>query len=325
MFGVPLMGKLLGANMLIALAAVVPFIVSGHVGTLALVYLALAVSLAANTFLVRLALSPLDNLQDAAHRVSIGDFSARVAPSPLADRRIAKLGETINQLLDRVDIDRTRIHQMARQSLLVREAERAAVASELREATTQQLSALTMHLSAALRDSDNPTVRPVLATAYGIAAQMVEEVQAIIESVYPGLLREMGLPASLKALGRRVARRTALDVTVTADGAGCILPPQLTTALYRVAEEAARNVESHAHAESLQITFTQEAESVRLQIDDDGKGFDVMAAERDSPGVGIFRARELMAYAGGGLFISSTPGSGTSVVATATLPEGCTK
>lgn len=323
--GVPLIGKLIGANLLIALGAVVPFAMSGRVGTLALVCLALAIGLAVNTLLVRLALSPLDNLQETARRVSAGDFSARVAPSPIADRRIGTLGATINQLLDRMDVDRARIHRLAQQSLMVREAERAAVATELREATTQQLSALTMYLAAALREAGDSPVRPVLATAHGIAAQMVEEVQGICESVYPGLLTEMGLPASLEALGRRIARRTALDVRVTTRGVIRPLPPKLITALYRVAEEAAHNTERHAHAGSLRIALAQEAEAVRLEIHDDGTGFDTPAAEWESPGVGIFRARELLAHVGGTLTIASAPRAGTSVVATATVTEDCTQ
>jgi signal transduction histidine kinase len=307
--------------MLIALAALTVSAVFGHPGLLALVCLALAVSFGANAVLVRLALLPLANLQDAAQRVSDGDFSARVLPSPLADRQIGGLSETFNRLLGRVESDRARIQHLVRQSLKLRETERAGIADELREATAQQLSALTMHLSAALRECKDPEQAPNLAAARDIAAHMVEEVQGVAEAVYPGLLGEFGLAAALEALGRRVSRRTNLDVSVTTDGESS-LPLALVTALYRVAEESVRNVERHAHAGSVWISLTHEANQVRLQIEDDGLGFDVAMAERMATGIGLFRARELLAHAGGDMQISSAPGSGTSVVATATVHEG---
>jgi signal transduction histidine kinase len=308
--------------MLIALAALSVSAVFGHPGLFALVCLALGVSFGANAILVRLALLPLDNLQDAAQRVSEGDFSARVLASPLADRQIGGLSETFNRLLSRVESDRARIQHLVRQSLKVRETERAGIADELREATAQQLSALTMHLSAAVRECKDPEQAPNLVAARDIAAHMVEEVQGVAEAVYPGLLGEFGLAAALEALGRRVSRRTNLDVSVTTDDGESAMPLALVTAMYRVAEESVRNVERHAHAGSVWISLTHEADQVRLQIEDDGLGFDVAMAERMSSGIGLFRARELLAHAGGDMQISSAPGSGTSVVATATVHEG---
>jgi signal transduction histidine kinase len=287
----------------------------------ALVCLALAVSFVANAVLVRLALLPLDGLQQVAQLVSEGDFTARVPASPIADRQIGELGETFNRLLSRVESDRARIRHLVRQSLRVREAERAGIADELREATAQQLSALTMHLSAAVRECQNPEQAPNLSAARDIAAHMVEEIQGVAESVYPGLLGEFGLAAALEALGRRASRRTNLEVSVTTDGDDRPMSLALVTAMYRVAEESVRNVERHAHAGSIWISLTHEGDKVRLQIEDDGLGFDVAMADRMSTGIGIFRARELLAHSGGDMQISSAPGSGTSVVATATVHE----
>ncbi len=317
----PLIGKLLGANLLIALAALTVSALFGHPGLFPLVCAALAVSFVANALLVRLALVPLDGLQALAQRVSEGDFSARVPASPIADEQMAGLGDTLNRLMGRVESDRARIRHLVRQSLRVREAEHAHIAEELREATAQQLSGLAMHLSAAVRECRDPAVAPTLAAARDIATRMVEDVQSVADSVYPGLLGEFGLPAALEALGRRVSRRSSLDVSVSADHEISAMPQALTTAMYRVAEESVRNVERHAHAGSVWVNLWRDGRTVRLQIEDDGTGFDVAEEDRASSGIGLFRARELLAHAGGELQISSAPGSGTSVVATATVHE----
>ncbi len=325
LLGIPLISKLLGANLIVAIAAVVVAAVWGHPVVFALVCLALAISFALSTLLVRLALRPLDDLRDVAERVSNGDFTARVPQSPLADASMRQLGETVNRLLDHVNADRQRIRQLIRQSLRVREAERASIAEELREATAQQLSGLSLQLAAAARDNTDPVVAASLHEAREIASRMVEDVRSVAESVYPGLLGAFGLPAGLQALGRRVAARTTLDVSVDVDGFSEALSPGLVTALYRVADEAVRNVERHSLAGSVWITLSSERADgrsparVRLEVEDDGTGFDVEAAERHSLGIGLFRARELLAHAGGELLITSAPGRGTSVVAIASV------
>ncbi len=317
----PLIGKLLGANMLVALAALTVSAVFGHPGSFALVCVALAISFVVNALLVRLALVPLDELDEVAIRVAEGDFSARAPVSRLADAQIAELADALNRLLSRVESDRARIQHLVRQSLRVREAEHAHIAEELREATAQQLSGLAMHLSAAVRECPDPAVAPNLVAARDIAARMVEDVQSVAESVYPGLLGEFGLPAALEALGRRASRRSNVAVEVSADREITALSQALVTALYRVADEAVRNVELHAHAGRIRINLSREGSTITLQIEDDGTGFDVAAEDRASSGVGLFRARELLAHAGGEMQISSAPGSGTSVVATATVHE----
>ena len=317
----PLIGKLLGANLLVALAALTVSAVFGHPGLFALVCVALAISFVVNALLVRLALVPLDELDEVARRVADGDFSARAPTSRLADAQIAELAEALNRLMSRVESDRARIQHLVRQSLRVREAEHAHIAEELREATAQQLSGLAMHLSAAVRECPDPSVAPNLAAARDIAARMVEDVQSVAESVYPGLLGEFGLPAALEALGRRASRRSNLAVEVSADREITGLPQALLTAMYRVADEAVRNVERHAHAGTVWINLSREGSAITLQIEDDGTGFDVAAEDRASSGIGLFRARELLAHAGGEMQISSAPGSGTSVVATATVHE----
>ena len=325
MLRMPLIGKLLGANLLIAFAALGAEVIWAEPGALALVCLALATSFTVNTILVRVALSPLDEIESVARRVSAGDFSARSRLSPIADHQIARLGDTLNRLLDRVDADRARIQQLVRESLRLRESERESLAEELREATAQQLSGLALQLAAAVNANKDPDVAETLNAARDIASQMVEEVQLVAEAVYPGLLGEFGLPPALEAIARHVARRSPVDVTVDVDACIKPIPLAVVTALYRVAEEAVRNVECHAHAGSVWITLSCDGRAIRLQIEDDGIGFDVGAAERTSTGIGIFRARELLAHAGGELQISSAPGSGTSVVATALVDQGMTQ
>jgi two-component system sensor histidine kinase UhpB len=318
---VPLVVKLLGANLLVAVvASAVAALWEGR-DLLVLGGITLAASLGLSMFLVQLALGPLDQLEAAARHIAVGDFGKRVDPSPVADERFDELRESFNRLLLQIEQDRSRIRQLARMSLEMREAERATLAETLREATAQQIAALSMQLAVAATENSDPQVAARIDAAREIAIEMADDVAAMADSVFPGLLGELGLPAALEALGRRVANRSSM--TVTADVAGCRpdLPLPLVRVLFRVAEEAVRNAEVHAHARTLRITLESDEQAVRLRVEDDGAGFDAVAAERDSNGVGLFRAKELLANAGGQIEVATAPGQGATITAVAPIPE----
>ena len=320
----PLVAKLLGANLLIALAAAAAAVIGGHPMFVAFIAFVLVVSFAINTVLVRLALSPLDELQDVAERVSRGERYVRATKSAIADRRIERLGTTFNHLLDEVHADHVHMHQSIGRSLAVRETERAAVAHQLREATAQQLSALALQLAAAERGYGAESGLTALRESREIASLMVNDVRRLADSVYPGLLRELGLPASLAALAARARARSGLRISVDAPDAAMRLAPVLVTAMYHVAEEAVRNAEQHADARSVRIRLYAKDGTLYLDIADDGRGFDVAKVERTTAGIGLFEARELLASAHGQLMVRSSVRMGTRVIASARLDQGQT-
>jgi signal transduction histidine kinase len=321
---VPLAGKLLGANLIIAIAAVAASAVWGHAALVALVCGALAVSFAVNAALVRVALAPLEELERVAEAVARGEEYVRVTDSPVADERVERVGTTVNRLLDSIAADRRGIHQLIQRSLAGREAERAKLSRELRESTAQQLCALDLQLAIATGAFASPRGWLALGAAREIAAQQIESVRTMADSVYPGLLRELGLNAALAALAVRVRNRSPLQVSVDTSGAAPHLSPALITAMYHVAEEAVRNAERHAHARNIRIRLSGTTDELRLEVSDDGHGFDVEATERARPCVGLFQARELIANVHGVLKIESAPSHGTRVIATARLDQGDT-
>jgi len=316
---VPLILKLLGANALIALAALAVSVPSRAPAELAFAWGALVASFAISTLLVRLALLPLDELEAVARLVSDGDFSARVGQMPTADGQVRRLGEAFNRLLARVNTDRAHVRHLVRESLRAREVERAGLSHQLRETTAQQLAALTLLLAAARNACKDPEVGPILRTAHEIASGMADDVRRIADSVYPGLLGRFGLYPALEAIRTRARERSGLDVVVDASRCQRALPLGVTTALYGVADEAIRNVEQHSCARVARITLESRENRVELRVEDEGNGFDPDLTERQYNGLGLFRARELLAHAGGDLQVISAPGHGTKVLATALL------
>ena len=320
---VPLLGKLAGANLLIVLAALVGvaaerrFNASGNV--VPILGVALGTSLVVNLVLVYVALRPLNDLEVTATRVSAGDLEARVAPSVLADRDMARVGTTLNTLLDRLTEDRDRMRRLAAQVISAQDEERARVARELHDSTAQILTAVMLQLGVAARESDSPALTARIATLRELASDALEEVRMLSHTMHPRILDDLGLAAALEWLGRQTRDQTSLDVRVCAAAGDGQIPAPLASVLYRVAQEALRNTVRHADAHAVNIRLTQEPGAAVLEVADDGTGFDVLSAEERRPGMGLFSMRERVALVNGRLVVTSAPGRGTRIVATVPL------
>ena len=315
---VSLVAKIVGANALVAAAAATALVLTPHALTdgrgTAILAAALLVAFALDTLLVVLALRPVREIEAVAGRVWRGDFDARVTPSPVADAELARLGRTLNVLLDGMASDRERMRALAAQTIRAQDTERARIARELHDSIAQTLAALTYQLSAAGRDTTDPATAAHLADLCAVARGAVEEVRTLSHVVHPRVLDDLGLAAALEWLGRTVAEHSGLRVVVDAPpSASAGVEPELAAALYRVAQEALRNAERHAAAESVRVTLARDATSVTLVIADDGRGFSLADAEARRPGMGLFAMRERIALTDGSLHIDSAPGQGTHV------------
>jgi two-component system sensor histidine kinase UhpB len=311
---VPLLGKLVGANAGVLLLALVGHWFRPDASATAEVAVALSLSFVVTTFLVWLALRPIVELEATADRVADGDYTARVPESPLADRDAVRLADTMNRLLDRVESDRARIQYLAGRSIRARDIEREAVARELRESFAQTVAAVSLQLAAAQRVNRDPEVEQQIARGRDLVIQLSQDMRDVAETLYPGTMGELGLPNALQTLARR-ARRQGLEVIIDAPDLRHALDSQKASALYRVADEAMRNVANHAKASRVLINLRLDGNDVVMEIEDDGRGMDMRRSDPLQMGLGLFSARAVLALAGGELQISSAPGSGTRVSA----------
>jgi len=311
---VPLLLKLVGANAGVLLLALAAHLAWPHETRTFELAAWLLLSFAATSFLVWLALRPIVELEDTADRVADGDFSARVPASRLADRDAVRLAETMNRLLERVDVDRARIQYLAGRSVRARDLERESVARELRDSFAQMLTGIGFQIEAARRANTNVAVAYQLEQTRELVLQLTEEMRSVAETLYPGTLTEFGLRNAIEALARRVSRRSRLEVIVDAHEFIAPLDGSAAAALYRVADEALRNVELHANAQHARVRLTSNGSAV-LDIEDDGRGVDMTDADPLQAGLGLFSAKAVLALAGGELQISSAPNRGTRITA----------
>jgi signal transduction histidine kinase len=321
----PLAGKLAGANVLIVVAVLAATMAlhgsaSQDRRMLAIIGLALAGSFAINMILVTLALRPLRMLEDTATRVRQGDLRARVGASPLADRRVRRVGDAINRLLDELVADRARVRRLASEVIQAGDDERARIARDLHDSTAQTLSAVVMQLATAIRDVQQPALAARLETVRGAVVDALEEVRGLSHTVHPRVLDDLGLPAALRNLARDMEWRTevpiALDVPLMITGS---LPRASASVLYRIAQEALANALKHASPSAVKVSLRVDEQGATLEVTDDGRGFEPANVSRDGRGLGIFSMRERVALVDGAFDLTSGPGMGTRVRATVPL------
>jgi signal transduction histidine kinase len=316
----PLVVKLVGANLTVVAILAATWIASGNLVTLAFVVSMIAV-LVIHLGLVLVALRPIRDLDATASRVWRGDFGARVKKSAVADQEVLRVGSMFNILLDSLADDRARMRALANELVQAGDVERAALARELHDSTAQRLAALLLQLSAAVRDCTDPALAARLSVARDAAQELTEEVRLLSQALHPRLLDDLGLAPALQKLARDSTTGTGIDVDVDAHEAARTLPASVASVLYRVAQEAVRNAVYHASARHIHIALLADGTVARLEVRDDGVGFDVGSLERGRnarPG-GLQSIRERVALVDGALEVNSAPRGGTTIVATVPL------
>ena len=198
------------------------------------------------------------------------------------------------------------------------EAERGRVALELHDHITQLLCAVLVR-SQTLADKLSPRDKPAKREANKLRAllgETAEAVERISRNLRPGVLEQLGLAAVLRATSTEFAERTGVSVKLACVELGARLPADIELTLYRILQEALKNVEQHARARHVTVCLTLPTGAVHLAIHDDGKGFDPArrpTKEKGRGGFGLLGLRERAAYVGGTLTVKSVRRAGTEI------------
>ncbi|MEW5869785.1 MAG: sensor histidine kinase [Chloroflexota bacterium] len=212
--------------------------------------------------------------------------------------------------------------ELLRHTVIAQEDERARIARELHDETSQVLTAFALHL-AALRDSvsDNNRADDQVAHLQGLSRQMAAGLYRLVHDLRPAQLDDLGLVAALQYLVSEARQRLSLEVTLEVEGERRRLDTLVETVCFRVAQEALTNVARHAAIRSSRLRLIFFEREVILQVSDEGVGFDPQASLIPPRGWGLAGMRERVEAVGGQLLLASAPGRGTIVEATIPLDQ----
>ena len=199
------------------------------------------------------------------------------------------------------------------------EDERSWLARELHDDITQRLAALAIAASKPRGNDVSPTEVDAPDSVCGELIRLSEDVHDLSYRLHPHVLDDLGLVEALRAECERVARSDSVSVGVEVDTLPA-LPKEVALGIYRIAQEALRNIARHAKASTVQLSLALKEGGVRLAVSDNGTGF-APGLQPQRPSLGHASMRERIRLLGGQLDIQSTPGRGTTVVAWVPIPK----
>lgn len=244
---------------------------------------------------------------------------------PLLDERgqVFQVLEYARDVTERVHLQEELAHKaqqlqrLLAETISVQEEERARIARDIHDGVTQLLIGALYETQAArelLRDSSHPSLVK-LERAQDLLHQVEGETRRVISDLHPPILDTMGLVPALKRYVTLFQDVFHLSCALQVVGQPFRLSDVIELAIYRIVQEALRNVESHAHAHSASVMLNFQPDGLCVVVEDDGQGFDPSGVLAD-PGehYGLPSMLERAQSIGAQLQVDSAPGHGTQIV-----------
>lgn len=214
-----------------------------------------------------------------------------------------------------------RVDAYAANILNAHEEERRRIAQEVHDEPVQALIHLCRRLDIVAGDESLPAVtKASLAELRQLAESINDELRRLARGLRPPSLDDLGLLAAVRRLLTDLEGRSRVRFELEVHGANRRLGPQVELGLFRIAQEAIRNVERHAHAHVVTVRLAFQEQVVEVEVRDDGIGFRPGIAGEERGRLGLIGMQERATLLGGSLTLESRPGRGT--VVRAVVPPG---
>lgn len=264
-------------------------------------------------------------LAGATRRFGKGELKVR-APVPRPHGEIRDLTTAFNAMADKLELrdrqavqSQERLRELSHRLRTAREEEAARIAQEMHDQLGQELSVLRLELDGLRRKIANaiaPTQQEQVDAAIEELGERIDaalrSVRRIASELRPGVLDRLGLAAGLEWLLNEFERRSGIHTTLQTDGVDAKVDVELSTALFRITQEALANVARHSGATCVATSLTGTEHELLLRVQDNGRGFDA-STESHTPSMGLLGMHERARRLGGAAHIVSVPGQGTEL------------
>jgi signal transduction histidine kinase len=208
------------------------------------------------------------------------------------------------------------LQRLSAKLITAQEEERRTIARELHDEVGQVLTAIKVELAvaqAAIETFGAPA--RVLEDARVITEGALQTVRDLSHLLHPAMLDDLGLAAALDWYLRGVSKRYDLRAELRQEGMHERLVVETEVSAFRIVQEALTNVVKHARASACRVELVRRAQLLRITIEDDGIGFDMVDSQSSGRrGLGLVGIRERVAHLRGSLRIERGDTSGTRIV-----------
>jgi protein-histidine pros-kinase len=265
---------------------------------------------------VRNALAPSEAMLETLKRMENGDLQARMPTFALIE--LDHIGRGFNHLAEQLQQTIGTQQRLARRLLNAREEERLHLSRELHDEFGQYLTSLNAEASFAreLANEGVPALRPCAESIGHTVSHMMETLQQILHRLRPLGLEEFGLRASLQQLIDEWIRQAKATTRfqLLFDEALDRLPDNVAVTLYRIVQESMTNAVRHGRASEVDVVLLGEADTLHLQISDNGRGsLQPEAGSEVRGGFGLLGMEERVLALGGSLRILPREPHGTVI------------
>ncbi|MBP1598543.1 MAG: histidine kinase [Acidobacteria bacterium] len=211
------------------------------------------------------------------------------------------------------------LHALSNRLLQLHDEERRRIARGLHDGALQRLAALEFKLDLVGQRSSKlpPAARRILTECLDLVGECCEDLSHLVYLIQPPLLAEQGLGSALRSYVNGFNRRLGPQVSLSFPSRLSRLPVDLETTLFRIAQEALSNIESHSGSATAEILFRRKDGEILLEVADHGCGISTemlkqLNSGRALSGIGIAGIRERVRLLGGLMKICSNS-DGTTV------------
>jgi PAS domain S-box-containing protein len=221
---------------------------------------------------------------------------------------------------DEIRAYQERLRSLASELTLVEERERRRLAIQLHENIGQILAFARIKLGALTAEAATSALAADLNELRNQIDQTIQYTRSLTFELSPPILYELGFEDAVEWLASQVKEKSGTEIEVQQEPHPTPLTDEARTILFLVVRELLTNVARHAQARHAKVVIHKDGDQLRIQVEDDGVGFNV--AKSGAAGFGLFSIRERLEYIGGQLQVKSKLGHGTLVTLTIPLiPE----
>ncbi len=209
-----------------------------------------------------------------------------------------------------------KLRAMASKLSLAEERERRRIAAEVHDHIGQNLAFAKIKLGTLLNSTSSAGARKAIDEVVKLVNEAIQDSRSLISELGSPILYEIGFVPAVDWLTREIGKRHDITIDFEDDDQPKALTDDVRVLLFQGVRELLANVVRHARADTAKVSVTKNGNEVRIDVEDDGIGFDPaeIGPDMDKNGrFGLFSIRESLEPLGGHVEVASEPGQGTKV------------